>query len=109
MLSFDEDVLIIFAAKVFKEFYVPGCTKFWFRPLFLGPQRNIAPNMITENDTSGFAEIGYAWTTGNDPAILHRRLIDSGGSGEVHEVSKSLMSLNLLVGEQAEQQGMGSF
>jgi hypothetical protein len=28
----------------------------------------------------------YTWTTGNDSAISHIRVIDSGAGGEVHEV-----------------------
>jgi hypothetical protein len=28
----------------------------------------------------------FGWTRGNDPTIFHRRMIDVGGCGEVHEV-----------------------
>jgi hypothetical protein len=28
----------------------------------------------------------YGWTTGNDPTIVHKRRIDAGSGGEVHEV-----------------------
>jgi hypothetical protein len=28
----------------------------------------------------------FAWTTGGDKALIHKRLIDAGGSGVVHEV-----------------------
>ena len=35
-------------------------------------------------DSSGIQNVN--WITGNDPAISHVRVIDGGGSGEVHEV-----------------------
>ena len=31
----------------------------------------------------------FAWTIGNDSALSHVRLIDSGAAGEVHEVNLS--------------------
>jgi hypothetical protein len=30
-----------------------------------------------------------AWTTGGDPDVSHRNVIDAGATGEVHEVSES--------------------
>jgi hypothetical protein len=40
----------------------------------------------------GNDEWDYAWTTGNDPAVSHQRLIDSGAFGDVHEVDILLQS-----------------
>lgn len=40
----------------------------------------------------------YTWTTGNDAALSHIRIIDRGASGEVHEValrSKETVNLKL--------------
>lgn len=38
-------------------------------------------------DTRDNDDLDFTWTTGNNPVISHRRLIDSGAFGEVHEVS----------------------
>ena len=36
----------------------------------------------------------FTWTTGSDPEVRHKRIIDLGGSGEVHEVSLSILFVN---------------
>ena len=41
-------------------------------------------NPLFEPDDLDFDEFG--WTTGGDPALRHRQVIDRGASGEVHEV-----------------------
>lgn len=37
------------------------------------------------------AESEFDWTCGGDSRITHRRFIDNGGYGEVHEVSLSIL------------------
>ena len=42
------------------------------------------------------ADVDYNWTTNNEPAISHLRLIDSGASGEVHKVSPDSKRFGML-------------
>jgi len=43
---------------------------------------------IDNPDMFAAAEVlDYRWTVGNDKGLSHLRIIDSGASGEVHEVS----------------------
>lgn len=44
----------------------------------------IVMNQIGNTDQTESS--GYAWTTGNDPALQHIQVIDKGASGEVHKV-----------------------
>jgi hypothetical protein len=37
--------------------------------------------------TTGEIQEDYSWTAGNDPGVIHVRLIDCGATGEVHEVA----------------------
>jgi hypothetical protein len=36
---------------------------------------------------TGEIQEDYSWTAGNDPGVIHVRLIDCGATGEVHEVA----------------------
>jgi hypothetical protein len=39
----------------------------------------------------------FGWTTGGDPAFTHKEVIDTGASGEVHEVPLLLNAANLAI------------
>lgn len=41
---------------------------------------------FTEASTMEYKDHDLAWTTGNDPKVIHKRMIDYGAFGDVHEV-----------------------
>lgn len=45
--------------------------------------------------TGEIQEDDYSWTAGNDPGVIHVRLIDCGATGEVHEVHRSATFTNV--------------
>ena len=50
----------------------------------------------SRRSTGEIQEDDYSWTAGNDPGVVHIRLIDCGATGEVHEVSRSSSFTNIL-------------
>jgi len=42
---------------------------------------------MESNRSDSDEELDSSWTTGDDPSLSHRRHIDSGAFGDVHEVT----------------------
>jgi len=50
--------------------------------------------MTSEASMQAAATHDYSWTRGDNAAISHVRIIDSGASGEVHEVHPLIQNIN---------------
>ena len=50
---------------------------------------------VTLDDSQEPQKDDFSWTTGDDPAIVHKEVIDKGASGEVHEVRSIPTYINL--------------
>jgi len=55
--------------------------------------RNFSDSSWTSRESPDFRN-DFTWTAGSDPNVSHTRLVDLGGSGEVHEVLSALSLSN---------------